>query len=154
MHKADGVEGPDGRLAAGLAATLEPQLQDALDHPVRREVVRVLESSRRALCLAELADEIPAGTPKKLSYHLQVLRGSGLISADRSPSRPQTGPVEYTCAAVDDAVTAVLEATREWDQDGDGTVPRDRTSHLTMFRLPRPGNTVRLRGLLRTRADR
>jgi hypothetical protein len=74
-------EGPaateDGALSAELAATLEPRIQDALNHPVRRQVLRVLHWRGEPLDIAELHDQLPYLSRGALSYHLQVLQDSG-----------------------------------------------------------------------------
>jgi len=130
MGKADAVEARDGRLSPQLAATLDPELQDALDHPVRREILRSLDRGGRSGCLAELGAELPELRLSQLSYHLQVLRRSGTPAAE---------------VVGDGRVRAVLRATEEWDRERREAAGASASPLLTMFRLPRPTRTIRLR---------
>src|SRR3954447_17444385 len=131
MGKADSVEAGDGRLSAQLAATLEPKLQDALDHPVRREVLRVLVRGERLRSVTELGAELPGFRLSQLSYHLQVLRRMGTVASE---------------VAGDGRVRAVLRATEQWDRARrEAAAAASASPLLTMFRVPRPGRTIRLR---------
>jgi len=131
MGKADFVAGEDGRLSAHLAATLEPKLQDALDHPVRREVLRVLVRGEGSRSVTDLGSELSAFRLSQLSYHLQVLRRSGSVGSE---------------VAGDGRVRAVLRATEQWDRERtEVAAGASRSPLLTMFRVPRPTHTIRLR---------
>src|SRR3954454_7102498 len=134
--QSDYLELPDGRLPAHLAATLEPTLQDALDHPVRREVLRVLGSGEQSRGVAELGAELPDFCLGQLSYHLQVLGRSGAVASE---------------VAGDARVRAVLRATERWDRERREAAGASASPLLTMFRVPRPGRTIRL--LSRSRTD-
>src|SRR3954469_9793448 len=127
MGKVNSVKGEDGRLSAQLAATLEPNLQDALDHPVRREVLRVLVRGERSRSIIELGAQLPGFRLSQLSYHLQVLRRSGAVASE---------------VAGDEPVRAVLRATEAWDREQREAAARASASPLlTMFRVPRPIHT-------------
>jgi ArsR family transcriptional regulator len=52
----------------------------ALGDPVRLRIVEALRGGPRCVC--EVRDAVGVG-PSLLSYHLKVLRGSGLIEASR-----------------------------------------------------------------------
>ena len=144
MEKA--VEAEDGRLSARLAAGLEPKLQDALDHPVRRELLRALNRSERPRSGGEMAAQLPPFGLSRLTYHLQVLRRSGAVASESSCAGPGGGRALYASAVFDDGqVLAVLRATERWDRERRQAEAGERASrHLTMFRAPRPALTIRL----------
>jgi DNA-binding transcriptional ArsR family regulator len=89
------------------------EAKEALDHPVRREILRVLGSGERSWTVAELGAELPDLCLSQLTYHLQVLRRAA--------------------AAASEAAGA------------------SASPPLTMFRVPRPAQTIRL--LPRSRTD-
>jgi len=116
MGKADVVETEDGRLPAALAASLEPKLQDALGHPVRREVLRALHGGERARSVAEIDAQLPfrAG---ELGYHLQVLQRLGAV-ASKPVSAPARRVTELASEVGGDGrVRSVLRATERWDRE-------------------------------------
>lgn len=146
MGEADSVEGGDGRLAARLAALLEPKLQDALDHPVRRELLRALGRDGGAKNVAEIGADLRGFRLSQLSYHLQVLRRSGSVVSTGGPGIDRNRPRYASQVAGDGQVRAVLRATERWDRERREVSLRVGASPLlTMFRVPRPTVTIRLR---------
>jgi DNA-binding transcriptional ArsR family regulator len=146
--RVDSVEGPGGRLSARLAATLEPGLQDALDHPVRREVLRALNRSERSRSLTELEVELCGFRLGQLDYHLRVLRRAGTVASEVGGLTPGRNRDQFASEVSDDGqVRAVLRATEQQDRERREAAARAGLSPLlTMFRLPRPIRTIRLRG--------
>ena|SRR5215211_6728402 len=144
MEKA--VEAEDGRLSARLAAVLDPKLQDALDHPVRRELLRALNRSERPRSIGEMATALPPFGPSRLNYHLQVLHRSGTVAAEPSCAGPGGGHAHYASEVFDDGrVLTVLRATERWDRERRQAEAEEHAPrHLTMFRTPRPARTIRL----------
>jgi DNA-binding transcriptional ArsR family regulator len=146
MGKADVVETGDGRLPAALAASLEPKLQDALGHPVRREVLRALHGDERARSVAEIDAQLPFRSGQ-LGYHLQVLRRLGAVASKPAgaSARRETEFASAVCG--DGRVRSVLRATERWDRERREIAAKASASPLlTMFRTPRPVRTIRLRG--------
>jgi DNA-binding transcriptional ArsR family regulator len=146
MGRADVVEREDGRLPAALAASLEPKLQDALGHPVRREVLRALHGDERARSVAEIDAQLPFG-PGQLGYHLQVLQRLGAVVSKpaSAPARRDAELASEVCG--DGRVRSVLRATERWDRERRELAAKASASPLlTMFRTPRPARTIRLRG--------
>jgi Helix-turn-helix domain len=154
MRKAGSVAAEDGRLAADLAATLHPKLQDALDHPVRREVLRTLNRFDRARTVSEIGAQLPFRLGQ-LGYHLQILRRSSVVSAEPAEAAAGTGRPRYVSqVSTDSAVCSVLRATESWDRERSEAVARETPSPLlTMFRIPRPVRTIRLRSRRKTDED-
>lgn len=153
METTGSVEAKNGRLPARLAATLHPKMQDALDHPVRRDVLRSLSRGRRPRSVAEIRADLQVFRTSQLGYHLSVLRHSGAV-ASASNGGPQR-QVRYASEVGEDGkVKAVLRATERGDRARREAVAAASASPLlTMFRVPRPTRTIRLRGRSRTEGD-
>jgi hypothetical protein len=146
MAKADAVETQDGRLSARLAATLGPRLQDALDHPVRRELLRALHRSERPRSIGEMAVALPPFGSRRLNYHLQVLCRAETVVLERNCAAPGGAHAHYASGVCNDGrVLSVLRATERWDRERREAEAGARSSQLlTMFRGPRPTRTIRL----------
>lgn len=152
----DFVQASDGRLSTRLAKTLDPKLQDALDHPVRREVLRTLNRSRRSRAISELGVELNGFPLSQLNYHLQVLTQLGTVGADSTHLRFGQAHARYASEVSDHReVLLVLRATEQWDRERrKAVVSASASPLLTMFRVPRPVRTIRLRGRGRPEGDR
>lgn len=135
----------DGRLADELAAILEPKLQDALNHPTRREILRVLHASEQPCSVTEILGKLSPLKRSEVSYHLTVLRNCGAV----------TGDSRYRSSVADDPkVRAALRATEREDLGCRGAEKKGGSSGLlTMFRVPRPERTIRLNNLLGRKTD-
>jgi hypothetical protein len=140
-----GVLVEDGRLAADLSASLEPRLQDPLNHPTRREILRVLNAGRKAQTITAIVAKLPPLTRGEISYHVQVLQDSECVAVDGT--RPALrGRERLLRSAVGDCEQAllVLGATQRSDRVHRARKGGGSSSLLTMFRIPRPGRTIRL----------
>jgi DNA-binding transcriptional ArsR family regulator len=146
---------PEDHLPGQLAAKLEPKLQDALDHPARREVLRTLNRSARAQSTSELRAELQALRPTQLRYHLGVLRRSGVVVKDPTDLNLAGQAARYASEVIGDGeVRAILRATERQDREQREALAAAGNSPLvTMFRTPRPVRTIRLRSRVRTRGD-
>jgi DNA-binding transcriptional ArsR family regulator len=143
-----GVLAEDGRLAADLVATLEPKLQDALNHPTRRDILRVLQGAGKPRSITDIVGALPQLTRGEINYHAQVLQDSGCVEVDGSRRCPG-GEERLLRSAVADSGQAllVLGATERSDREHRRRAAAEPfSSQLTMFRVPRPARTVRLRG--------
>lgn len=143
----DSFRSAQERLPAQLAAMLEPEFHDALDHPIRREVLRALNRSAHPRGVAELKAELRVFRSDELSYHLQVLRSSGTVASRTASGSRDRGRVQFVSEVDDDGrVRAVLRATEQWDAERrEAAVAAGSSPLLTMFRVPRPVRTIRLR---------
>jgi|GEM_PF-1172128 len=150
-----GVLGENGRLAADLVATLEPNLQDALNHPTRRDVLRVLNGSDRPRDITGIVGNLPQLRRGEVSYHAQVLVDAGCIEVDAR--RPASGGRERllrSTIAGNSQAQLVLGATERSDREQRLRRAEESSSdHLMMFRVPRPSRTVRLIGRRRREAE-
>ncbi|HWO82464.1 MAG TPA: helix-turn-helix domain-containing protein, partial [Solirubrobacterales bacterium] len=113
-----GVLAEDGRLAADLVATLEPQFQDALNHPTRRDILRVLQGAGQPRSITDIVGSLPQLTRGEISYHAQVLEDSGCVEVDGSRRCPG-GEERLLRSAVGDSGQAllVLGATERSDRE-------------------------------------
>jgi Helix-turn-helix domain len=94
---------------------LEAEVQDALDHPVRREILRSLKDGDRPRTPVELAVRLAPFSIGQVNYHVQVLAGAGaVVGRDVSPS----GGLPVVSGVCDKPqVIAVLQATERGDQE-------------------------------------
>jgi DNA-binding transcriptional ArsR family regulator len=111
----DCVEPGSGRLAAEAAARLEPKLQHALNHPIRREVLRRLNGSGEACTAVQLAAGMEPVELSQVSYHLQVLVRSGVAASDGAG--PFSESPSYMDTVLDAEALALLRETEEWDRE-------------------------------------
>lgn len=143
-----GLTAEDGRLDETVLATLEAGLQDALNHPTRRDILRVLSEERRARSVSEIVDGLAPLRRSEVAYHAQVLKESECVAVAGTRPAP-VGREQVLASLIDgsDQVQLILRATRHSDQDH-----RERTAAvqspglMAMFRLPRAGSSVRLLG--------
>jgi helix-turn-helix protein len=136
----------DGSLGAELAATLEPDLQDALDHPLRREILRTLSGDARARSVVEIASRLSLPGSSEVNYHVLVLQRSGAVASEGPCLGPGGRQHAYRSEVAGDAqARKVLRATQGWDRERMRQSAAARSSHLlTMFRIPRPKRAIRI----------
>lgn len=93
---------------------MEMNVPDALNHPVRREILRMLIESEEAKSGSEL---IAAGLPdcslSAIGYHARVLEAAGMVSQEDGGPGGGESTYRFAASASDDPeVIALLEATR------------------------------------------
>lgn len=134
-------EGPEPR----LVVSLRPKLHDALHHPLRREIVRELNASKRPLSIWELEARIGSSLAAEISYHVRVLRrceavdGEGERQVDAGAARAYRSLIEEDVNA-----RAFLRLTEESDRERKRAAVQPPAHFLMMFRVPRPVRTLRL----------
>jgi DNA-binding transcriptional ArsR family regulator len=140
------VAGGAGWLSTDLAASFSPSLQDALNHPLRREILRVLHAPGGSRGVAEILGELSPFTRGEVSYHLQILQRCGAVASAGTRPGPVTREHLYESALLgDEEVATVLRATAEFDRGHRQQREGDHSAgFLTMFRIPRPERTIRL----------
>jgi hypothetical protein len=116
METDSSPQGENSKLPDTLAAVLPPQLQTALDHRVRRQVLRVLNSSQEPRSPAEVAATLPGASISVVSYHAQVLEVSGTVHvADTRPVEAGLARRYTSDVAGDPQVIAALHAMQPDD---------------------------------------
>jgi DNA-binding transcriptional ArsR family regulator len=145
----------DGRLTDEVAATLPPPLQDALNHPTRRDILRVLHASEQPSSVSGILDKLPSLKHGEVRYHLQVLQGAGAVLGDGALSDIGGRDAFYRSALADDhKALEVLRATEREDRKCRQRSKGQSSALLTMFRVPRPERTISLSNLLRRKTGR
>jgi DNA-binding transcriptional ArsR family regulator len=93
----------------------QERTRDALNHPVRRQILRTLIASGRPLAPAEIvAAGLPNASLSTVAYHALVLEGSGGVSRSGAGAPPR-----YTTELSANAeIVSLLEATRKADEGG------------------------------------
>lgn len=136
----------DGRLGDELAAILEPKVQDALDHPVRREILRVLHAKGQPCGFMELSGKLRPFARSVVSYHLRVLQGAGAVFVDGTQTALSGREMIYRSAlGGDPGVLAALETTELPDRKRRQRMKgSNSTNLLKMFRVPRSQQAIRL----------
>ena len=151
-----GLTADDGRLEADLLATLEAGLQDALNHPTRRDILRLLHEERRPCSVTEIVGDLAPLRRGEVAYHAQVLKDSECVAVEGS--RPAPGGREQVLASLvlaSDQVQVILRATRHADQNHrQRTAATNSPGLMAMFRVPRPTHSVRLLGRRRRASER
>jgi predicted transcriptional regulator len=109
---------PSQPLPEHLAVHLPADTREALQHSVRRQILRTLQATDRTMSVSDLAksDRVPCGMPC-VSHHLHTLRDFGLI--ERVETQPVRGAIKhYFTSSIDDDghVTRVLRATEQADR--------------------------------------
>jgi hypothetical protein len=106
---------------------LEPKVRQALNHPLRRQIVRTLNDSS-ARTTGELRQTLPVDNLAALHYHVlvleqaEVIRGGELWNDVDAPTRSYVTEV-----ATDAAVASLLKATQPLDEvSGGAEAPPDR----------------------------
>ena len=90
-----GLTADDGRLGDDVLAGLEIGLQDALNHPTRRDILRVLHEESRSRSVTEIVGDLAPLRRSEVAYHAQVLRDSECVGVDGfrpAPGRPRADP--------------------------------------------------------------
>ncbi|MDX6636277.1 MAG: Helix-turn-helix domain [Solirubrobacterales bacterium] len=151
-----GLTADDGRLAADLLATLEVGLQDALNHPTRRDILRALHEDRRSRSVSEILGDLAPLRRGEVAYHAQVLKDSECVGVESS--RPAPWGREQVLASLvtaSDQVQLILRVTRHTDQNHRQRTATGKSPGLmAMFRVPRPTHSVRLLGRRRRGSER
>lgn len=94
----------------------EDRTRDALNHPVRRQILRTLIASDRPLAPVEIvAAGLPSASLSTVAYHARVLEDSGSVSR----ANGDTPPRYSTEISSNPEIVALLEATRQADEAGD-----------------------------------
>lgn len=120
MGSADCADPGEGRLPYALARMLEPELQDALDHPVRREILRQMGGRGEPTPIpVELAVRLAPWRLRHLNYHVNVLADAGALVDDGEDlprgEMPYLDHLSRLCERPQ--VVAILQATERPDRE-------------------------------------
>lgn len=103
----------DGGLTTLQAASLPPDLREAFNHPIRRQIVRALREQQKTMSGSDLAHAAIVGAShSSVQYHAIVLLSRGVLAANNVFPRQFTS----TAIAKGSRITAVLRDTHEQDR--------------------------------------
>jgi DNA-binding transcriptional ArsR family regulator len=86
----------------------------ALNHPIRRSVLRLLRAGRSATAAEARKETAPYTTPNAINHHLGILVSAGALIREWGP-KPKGDVYSYGAAANCEWVLAVLELTAAED---------------------------------------
>lgn len=106
------------RLPLELAELLTPPLEHALNHPLRREVLRALNRTDRPRSAAELVDDcLPATSVTLLNYHAAVLERCDLLRVIENDVAGEGYGRRYASNVTEDVqIIAILSASELLDR--------------------------------------
>lgn len=111
-----GCAGGPGRLPAELAELLTPPLVHALNHPLRRQILRVLNSGGQPRSAAELTTAVTGASVTLLSYHASVLERCDLVRMSENEVAGEGQNRRYASNVTEDVqILAILGATEALD---------------------------------------
>lgn len=115
---ADQFPGRDQRLPAEFAELLTPPVQHALNHPLRREIMRRLNESNEARSAAEIVANGLSKTPLTLiNYHAGVLESCDLIQRLETEAADENLSRRFASTVTEDVqIIAILGATEPLDR--------------------------------------
>jgi DNA-binding transcriptional ArsR family regulator len=87
----------------------------ALNHPLRRQILRTLIASDKPLSPSEIVAAVPGASVSTISYHALVLESSGAVGRTKSGGGAED---RYRAADPDPETIAILESTRAEDSGG------------------------------------
>ena len=108
------------RLPLELAELLTPPLEHALNHPLRRGLLRALNRSDHPRAAAELVDDcLPTTNVTLLNYHAAVLERCDLLRVIENDVAGEGFGRRYASGVAEDVqIIAVLSATEASDRAG------------------------------------
>lgn len=115
----DHISGKQGHpLPPDLSVELTPPQRHALEHHLRREILRTLHRSEGPRSPGEIAAALPTETSVSLiSYHAHVLESCGGLSlADVQPAGETLARRYASKLAGDTQIVAILQATEALDR--------------------------------------
>jgi DNA-binding transcriptional ArsR family regulator len=96
---------------------MEMNVPDALNHPARRHILRMLVESGEAKSSSEIiAAGLPGCSISAIGYHARVLEAAGMVSHEDGGLEGGESTYRFAASAGDDPeVIALLESARDSD---------------------------------------
>lgn len=105
------------KLPPEVVEGLAPHQQRALDHPIRRQILRVLSRSAKPQTLADLCEGIPDTSVSTIGYHLLVLEECAFVSVSGVLTGPGDAERHFASNIADNRVVMLaLQETQELDE--------------------------------------
>jgi Fe2+ or Zn2+ uptake regulation protein len=80
----------------------------ALDHPLRRQILRTLIASDKPLTPSEIVATVPGASVSTISYHARVLESSGVVGNIKADG---AGEDRYSAPEPDPETIALLDSS-------------------------------------------
>jgi DNA-binding transcriptional ArsR family regulator len=104
------------KLPPEVVEGLAPHQQRALDHPIRRQILRVLSRNARPQTLIEICEGIPDTSVSTIGYHLLVLEECAFVSVSGVLTGPGDAERNFASNVADNRVVmTALQQTQELD---------------------------------------
>jgi len=104
------------RLPMGVAVGLPASVREALEHPLRRHLLRLLNGDGRRLNPAEAAaSELWPCSASGAGYHMRALAQPGLIRDEGAEQSGGSARHYFSATPASEAVLCALRATEEGD---------------------------------------
>jgi DNA-binding transcriptional ArsR family regulator len=101
----------------GEATTRKQDREHAVDHPIRREILRALLDAPAPLTVEKLDELVPTANVSTLNYHVLVLERDGCIRRSGEVVLSNGVLPTYRATVADDPFLIVrLEASRQADE--------------------------------------
>lgn len=95
----------------------KPDVDHAINHPTRREILRTLLDAPNPMTVSELDELVPTTNVSTLNYHVSVLKRERCIRRAGEVTLSNGVLPAYAATVSDDAhVIEVLESSREGDE--------------------------------------
>jgi len=108
------------KLPPEVVDSLAPHQQRALDHPIRRQILRVLSRSATPQTLGDLCEGMPQESVSTIGYHLLVLEECAFVSVSGILTGPGDAERHFASNVADNrAVMRALQETEQLDELGD-----------------------------------
>lgn len=105
------------KLPPEVVEGLAPHQQRALDHPIRRQILRVLTRDAKPQSLVDLCEGIPGTSISTIGYHLLVLEECGFVSVSGVLTGPGDAERHFASNVADNrVVTVALQETEQLDE--------------------------------------
>lgn len=104
------------KLPPEVVEGLAPHQQRALDHPIRRQILRVLGRSATPQTLVAICEGIPDTSISTIGYHLLVLEECAFVSVSGVLTGPGDAERHFASNVADNRVVILaLRETQELD---------------------------------------
>jgi hypothetical protein len=106
----------EGCLPAYLATSIPRQYKDAFEHPLRRQIIRLLNGPQLAWTVAQLAQATQLGQRMHtVNYHVCALTATGVLAPASAPGSRSARAFLSTVRG-NPVITGVLSATVNADR--------------------------------------
>lgn len=108
------------KLPPEVVEGLAPHQQRALDHPIRRQILRVLNRGANPQTLTDISEGVPDTSTSTIGYHLLVLEECAFVSVSGILTGPGDAERHFASNVADNRVVMLaLQETERLDELGE-----------------------------------